>query len=80
MEKYVSEGASVGDVDNDGKLDVIVGNLWWHGPDFNKLYSYAPVKFHATSGPGLSGYSDNFLTFPDHISKHKWLASSEWVC
>lgn len=73
LDKYVSEGASIGDVDGDGKPDIIAGPLWWKGPDFKKSFSYAPVKYHNLTGAGLSGYSSNFFTFPDYISKDKWL-------
>ncbi|MFC4992093.1 FG-GAP repeat domain-containing protein [Rubritalea tangerina] len=73
LDKYVSEGASIGDVDKDGKLDVIAGPLWWKGPDFKKSYSYAPVKYHDLTGPGLKGYASNFFTFPDYISDDPWL-------
>ncbi|MGJ8672764.1 FG-GAP repeat domain-containing protein [Rubritalea sp.] len=73
LDKYVSEGASIGDVNNDGKMDVIAGPLWWQGPDFKESFSYAPVKYHSITGKGLSGYASNFFTFPDHISDDEWL-------
>lgn len=73
LDKYVSEGASMADVDDDGHMDVISGPLWWKGPDFKKSYSYAPVKFFNITGPGLAGYSNNFFTFPSFISKDKWI-------
>jgi hypothetical protein len=34
LDKYVSEGASIGDIDRDGHMDIVAGNLWWKGPDF----------------------------------------------
>ena len=30
---FVSEGAAVGDVNNDGKIDVIAGAYWFEAPD-----------------------------------------------
>ena len=44
FEDYISEGAAIGDMDNDGHPDIIAGSLWWQGPDFKNSYSFAPVK------------------------------------
>lgn len=72
LDKYISEGASIGDINADGKMDIIAGPLWWAGPDFKKSYAYAPVKVYPIKGPGMSAYSSNFFTFPDLITKDKW--------
>ncbi len=57
----------------DGKPDIVSGSLWWQGPEFKKSFAYAPVKFFPVKGPGLSGYSNNFLTFTGHITSDKWV-------
>lgn len=72
LDKYISEGASIGDINADGKPDIIAGPLWWEGPDFKKSHAYAPVKFYPIKGPGLSAYSHSFFTFPDMFTKDKW--------
>ncbi|BDS04969.1 hypothetical protein NT6N_00090 [Oceaniferula spumae] len=72
LDKYISEGASIADINADGHPDVIAGSLWWQGPDFKESFAYAPVKFFPITGRGLSGYSNNFFTFPDTITKDKW--------
>lgn len=69
---YISEGASVADLNEDGHLDVIAGPLWWQGPDFKKSHSYAPVKIFPIKGPGLTGYSTHFFTFPSKITADQW--------
>lgn len=71
--KYISEGASIGDMDADGNEDVIAGSLWWKGPDFNESYSYAPVKTFPIIGPGLEGYATNFFTYHDYINDDNWI-------
>jgi hypothetical protein len=73
FDHFISEGASIGDIDNDGDLDIISGVLWWKGPDFAKSFSYEPVKTFPTTGPGLEGYSTNFLTFPMYIDADNWI-------
>jgi len=69
---YLSEGASIADINADGHPDVIAGPLWWQGPDFKVSHSYAPVKVFPTTGPGLTGYSNNFFTFPSLVTADKW--------
>lgn len=73
LDRYVSEGASMGDIDMDGNMDIVAGPLWWKGPDFKKVYAYAPVKYFPITGPGLEGYSTNFFTFPSHIDGNRWI-------
>jgi hypothetical protein len=70
---FISEGASIGDIDNDGHLDIVSGVLCWKGPDFKKLFSYEPVKIFPITGPGLEGYSTNFSTFPMYIDSDNWM-------
>lgn len=41
---YWSEGASFGDLNNDGKLDAISGPYWWAGPAFEKRHEIYEAK------------------------------------
>jgi hypothetical protein len=57
-EEFFSEGATVGDINGDGQLDVISGPYWYEGPDFKKRHAfYEPKPFD------IGVYSDNFFAF-----------------
>ena len=73
LDAYITEGASMGDINADGHQDIIAGALWWKGPRFKKSYAYTPYKEFPLTGPGLSGYSTNFFTFTEHVTDDKWM-------
>lgn len=57
--EFVTEGASIGDVDGDGKNDLVAGPFWYAGPDFTEQHRYYP------GGPvNPKGYAnDSFLSW-----------------
>lgn len=57
-DQFYAEGASYGDFNQDGKLDVVTGPFWFEGPDFKTKHEYRPPT---TFDP--KNYSDNFLTY-----------------
>ena len=61
---YISEGAAIADIDQDGHPDIISGPLWWKGPDFTRFTAYDTLVHYPITGPGTSGYSRIFFTFP----------------
>ncbi len=87
-DQFWSEGAGFGDLNNDGKNDLIAGPWWWEGPDFKKRHEYYPAKttFQLKLGtmtsvtvPGFEGflgnkntYSDNFFVFVLDFNKDNW--------
>ena len=87
-DQFWSEGASFGDLNNDGTNDVVSGPWWWEGPDFKKLHEfYPPAKtFNLKLGPmttvkvpGFEGtlgvankYSDNFFVWVLDFNKDSW--------
>src|SRR5688572_2819336 len=87
-DQFWSEGAGFGDLNNDGRNDVISGPWWWEGPDFKNRHEYYPAAatFELKLGPmttvkvpGFEGtlgrenkYSDNFFVFVHDFNRDKW--------
>jgi hypothetical protein len=87
-DQFWSEGASAGDLNNDGVKDIISGPYWWAGPDYKQRREYYPARatFQLTLGPmtsiavpGFEGtlgrenkYSDNFFVWPYDFNQDGW--------
>ena len=71
---YWSEGASYGDFNQDGHMDVVSGPHLWLGPDFKHLYEYYPPVAPTKVGTYSRGYysNDNFFSFVSDINKDGW--------
>ena len=54
---YFSEGANFGDINQDGKPDVVHGPLWFEGPEFTKQHEIYDPK-----PQNRDGYSGIFFT------------------
>ena len=53
---FYAEGATFGDLNGDGAMDLIAGPFWYEGPTFEQVHEfYEPKPFDPT------GYSDNFF-------------------
>ena len=55
-DQFWSEGATFGDLNNDGRQDLISGPWWWEGPTFEKRHEYYPATttFQLKLGPQTS--------------------------
>ena len=62
--KFRSEGVAVGDVDKDGDLDVMCGELWYEAPN------WTPHEMQTVNdyGDGLHGYSHSFACWADDFN------------
>lgn len=66
--EFRSEGVAVGDVNHDGKMDVMAGNLWYEAPDW-KPHEIAPVQ----AFDGSKGYSNSFVNFAQDVNNDGWI-------
>jgi hypothetical protein len=67
-DQFYAEGATSGDFNRDGKMDVVAGPYWFAGPDFKEQHEIRlPKKFDPL------GYSDNFLTYTGDFNGDGWL-------
>ncbi|MCC6234809.1 MAG: VCBS repeat-containing protein [Verrucomicrobiales bacterium] len=87
-DQFWSEGANFGDLNRDGKNDLIAGPWWWEGPEFKVRHEYAPATttFELKLGPmtqvtvpGFEGflgkenrYSDNFFAWAQDFNADAW--------
>src|SRR4051812_2742130 len=87
-DQFWSEGASFGDFNHDGKIDIVSGPFWYEGPGFKTRHEYYPAteKFTVKKAdgteekiPGFEGalgsnntYSKNFIAFAYDFTADAW--------
>jgi len=87
-DKFWSEGAAFGDLNRDGKADIVSGPFWYEAPEFKIRHEFYPAtatfqrkladgKTETVEGfEGALGtqnaYSDNFFAFVHDFNGDKW--------
>jgi hypothetical protein len=66
---FRSEGVAVADVNKDGKLDVLNGEMWYEAPDWKPHAIRAKL---GNFGDGQNGYSHSFACWAEDINKDGW--------
>ena len=64
---YFSEGANFGDINRDGKPDVVHGPFWWEGPELAVRH-----EIYAPKPQNRKGYSDNFFSWVYDFNGDGW--------
>ena len=65
--EVVAEGSAVGDVNKDGKIDIMAGTFWFESPSWKRHEIARPEIFKTTE------YSNSFMHFSMDVNQDGWI-------
>src|SRR5947209_9947295 len=65
---FRSEGVAVADVNKDGKVDILNGEVWYEAPKWKMHEIRKPGKY----GDGAHGYSHSFACWAEDLNGDGW--------
>src|SRR4051794_36802779 len=68
---FRSEGVAVADVNKDGQMDILVGDVWYEGPDWKTVHPIRPGKDNYRDGD-KNIYSQSFACWAEDINGDGW--------
>jgi hypothetical protein len=68
--RFVSEGVAIADVNRDGKMDVLTGDVWYEAPDW-KPHRIRPGKDNYREGD-KNVYSNSFACWAEDLNGDGW--------
>jgi hypothetical protein len=67
--KFRSEGVAIADVNRDGKMDILTGDVWYEAPDWKVHEIRKPKRDY---GDGSAGYSESFACWAEDLNGDGW--------
>jgi hypothetical protein len=72
-DRFYSEGVSAGDINRDGRVDVLSGPYAYLGPSFAKSIEIYPAQTYSIANSTMAGqYTDNFLNYVHDFNADGW--------
>lgn len=69
MDKYYCDGIAAGDINHDGKPDIVAGPFWYEGPIFKARHEFYP----ALEFPPAASPTDSMFSYVYDFSGDGWL-------
>lgn len=69
---FRAEGVAIADVNKDGRLDILNGEVWYEAPNWKMHEIRQTEDFGDGSGQGRKGYSRSFACWTEDLNRDGW--------